>query len=91
MIRTVAPIRGKHGIRNLAQVEYEKTFAGRFDLVKDLPNFEVLERFAQKCIDLHCGDSLDGISARAYMDKVIAMSHDAFIIWATQYAQNSRS
>ena len=89
MIRIAEPSRGKYS--NHMQVEYEKKFASKFDLVKDIPHFESLERFAQKCIDLHCGDSLDGISARVYMDKVIAMSDDEFIAWAIKYAQNSKS
>ena len=89
MIRTVEPSRGKCGSNHM-QVEYERNFAVKFELVKDLPNFEALERFAQRCIDLHCGDSLDGISARVYMDKVIKMTDAEFIAWATQYAQNTK-
>lgn len=89
MIRTAEPSRSSK-YSNHAQVEYEKKFASKFDLVKDIPNFEALERFAQKCIDLHCGDSLDGISARVYMDKVIEMTDAEFIDWATKYAQNSK-
>ena len=30
-----------------------------------------MHRWAQKQIDTHCGDSLDGISARVYMDTVL--------------------
>ena len=85
MIRTEEPRPG-----NEHQVAYEQKFAGKFELVKDIPNFEALERFAQKCIDLHCGDHLDGISARVYMDKVIEMTDEEFIAWATKYAQNSK-
>ena len=88
MIRTAKPSCGKYS--NHMQVEYEKKFANKFDLVKDIPNFEALEQFAQKCIDLHCGDSLDGISARVYMDNVIEMTDNEFIAWATKYAQNSK-
>ena len=77
MIRTVQPRRGNH-----AQVEYEKKFAEKFKLVEHLPNYNALEVFAQKCIDLHCGDSLDGISARVYMDKIISMPDEEFVSWA---------
>lgn len=80
MIRTAEPGHGKYG--NCAQVEYERKFADKFKLVEGLPNYKKLEQFAQKCIDLHCGDSLDGISARVYMDKVIGMPDDEFVTWA---------
>lgn len=85
MIKTATPGRGNH-----AQVTYEEKFASKFELVKESPNYAALERFAQQCIDLHCGDSLNGISARVYMDKVIAMTDDEFIAWATKYAQNTK-
>ncbi len=87
MNRKAKPSLGKRS--NHMQVEYEKKFLSKFDLVKDIPNFEALERFAQKCIDLHCADSLDGLAARVSMDKVIEMFDAEFIAWATKYAQNS--
>lgn len=87
MIRIAEPSRGKYS--NHMQVDYEKKFADKFKLVEGAPNFEALERFAQKCIDLHCGDSLDGISARVYMDKIIAMPDDEFIAWATTFGKES--
>ena len=61
-------------ISNHAQVQYGAAFAARFKELEHLPNYPALERFAQKCIDLHCGDSLNGISARVYIDKITAMS-----------------
>lgn len=67
---------------NHMQVEYEKKFADKFKIVEGLPNYAKLEQFAQKCIDLHCGDSLDCISARVYMDKIIEMPDAEFVVWA---------
>lgn len=77
MIRIAELKRGNH-----AQVNYEKQFADKFKLVENFPNFEKLEQFAQKCVDLHCGNSLNGISARVYMDKIIEMPDNAFVDWA---------
>lgn len=81
MIVTVPP---KSGWRynNHAQVQYETAFAARFKELEHLPNYPTLEQFAQQCIDLHCGDSLHGISARIYMDKIIAMSNEEIFDWA---------
>ena len=78
MIRTVKPRKG-----NQRQVAYEEAFAAKFKLVEDLPNYDVLEAFAQRCIDNHCGDSFAGIEARVYMDKILEMSDENFIHWAS--------
>lgn len=67
---------------NHAQVQYETAFAARFKELEHLPNYPMLEKFAQQCIDLHCGDSLQGITARVYMDEIIAMPTDKLIEWA---------
>lgn len=77
MIRTANPKPGNHN-----QVAYERAFAEKFALAKGLPNYDLLESFAQQCIDLHCGDSLNGISARVYMDKIIEMSDEEFLKFA---------
>ena len=77
MIRTAQPRSW-----NKNQVAYEKAFARKFELVTTFPNYFMLEKFAQQCIDLHCGDSLNGISARVYMDKIIEMSDKEFVQWA---------
>lgn len=82
MIRTAVLKTGSR-YSNHAQVQYETAFAARFKELEHLPNYPVLEKFAQRCIDLHCGDSLPGITARVYMDEIIPMSTDELIKWAT--------
>lgn len=75
---------------NHNQVAYEKAFADKFALVEGEPNYAALERFAQKCIDLHCGDSLDGISARVYMDQIISMPAEDFVAWAKKFPADKK-
>ena len=53
---------------NHVQYAYEKNFAARIWRFRNLPGYAFMHRWAQKQIDTHCGDSLDGISARVYMD-----------------------
>ena len=85
MIKTVKPKRGNH-----IQVEYEKTFASKFDLVKNIPNYKALENFAQKCIDLLLSASINGINARSCMDRIIEMDDKEFIEWAKEYIHNNK-
>lgn len=85
MLKTAKLNCGKYS--NRLQVEYEEQFAAKFKLVENAPNFAELECFAQKCIDFHCGDSVDGISARVYMDEIIAMSDEEFVAWATAFGK----
>ena len=70
---------------NHAQHDYEKKFKEKIEAFSSLPNYSALEKFAQQCIDLHCADSLDGISARVYMDRVIATPHEDLMGWARNY------
>jgi hypothetical protein len=81
MIKT-ATLKTGSRISNHVQVQYEAAFAARFKELEHLPNYPALERFAQKCVDLHCGDSLNGISARVYIDKITAMSASELLAWA---------
>lgn len=84
MIETVKPRKGNH-----AQVEYEQAFANKFKLVEHLPNYPTLEAFAQKCVNYHIGDFLNGITARVYMDKIIEMPNTEFLAWAEKFQNNS--
>lgn len=54
-----------------AKEQYESTFISRIEAYKDLPGYPYLGHFAQKCIETHCLDNMDGIAARVYMDMVI--------------------
>lgn len=65
--------------------EYEDKFIARFEKYQKLPGYHYIEDFAQQCIDLHCGDNLNGISARTYMDRVAMMPEDAFASWLKKY------
>lgn len=84
MIETVKPRKGNH-----AQVAYEQKFANKFKLVEHFPNYQALEAFAQKCVDYHIGDLLNGIIARVFIDKIIEMSNAKFITWAEKFQNNS--
>lgn len=81
MIKTVTLKTGSR-FSNHAQVQYEAAFAARFKELEHLPNYSALESFAQRCINSHCGDSLDGITARVYMDKIIEMPSAELVAWA---------
>lgn len=89
MIKTVELRESAHG-SNYAQYNYQQNFAKKFELVEDVPNYQALEKFAQKCIDNYSDCSLNGITYQIYMDKVIEMSDEEFIAWAKRYAENSK-
>jgi len=61
--------------------EYEQIFIDRCNSFLSLPGFPEFERLAQQCIDLHCADNADGISARVYIDFMIGMPRDCFEKW----------
>lgn len=71
---------------NAAQYYYEKKFAEKIETLSNLPNYSDIERFAQKCIDLHCGYGLDAISAQVYMDKINEMTNEFIMKWARSYS-----
>lgn len=65
--------------------EYEQNFIARFVEYAMLPGYHYAEEFAQQCIDLHCADNLNGVSAREYMDRITMMPDDAFTSWVKRY------
>lgn len=58
------------GKGNRARYDYEKAFAENIMQFRGLPGYAFLHKWAQSRIDLHCGDSLEGIEARMDMDSV---------------------
>ena len=74
---------------NHVQHAYEKNFAARIWRFRNLPGYAFMHRWAQKQIDLHCGDSLDGISARVYMDTVLEQEGAELQTWAKKYIAQS--
>lgn len=74
---------------NHVQYAYEKNFAARIWRFRNLPGYAFMHRWAQKQIDLHCGDSLDGISARVYMDTVLEQEGAELQTWAKKYIAQS--
>ena len=70
---------------NHVQYAYEKNFAARIWRFRNLPGYAFMHRWAQKQIDLHCGDSLDGISARVYMDTVLEQEGAELQTWAIPF------
>ena len=80
MLRITSPT--KH---NFAQYNYEKSVAARIEPFKDMLGYHFLEQEVQKWIDLHCGDSLDGITARVYMDELLSRSDEEVKAWAQSF------
>jgi hypothetical protein len=74
---------------NHVQYAYEKNFAARIWRFRNLPGYAFMHRWAQKQIDTHCGDSLDGISARVYMDTVLEQEGAELQTWAKKYIAQS--
>lgn len=72
---------------NSAQYFYEKAFSERIEALSFLPNYPVIERFAQQCIYLHCGYGHDAIAACAYMDMIgkRKLTDDALLEWARKF------
>lgn len=80
MLRIVTPNK-----RNFAQYNYEKSVAARIEPFQDMLGYHFLEHEVQKWIDLHCADSLDGITARVYIDKLLSMSEEEVTTWAQSF------
>ena len=72
---------------NSAQHFYEKAFIDKINTLKDLPNFPDIEKFAQKCLDLHTGFGYWAIAAQTYMELATDMDMDAFMEWGKKYNQ----
>lgn len=72
---------------NAAQYFYEKAFAERIESLSSLPNYSAIERFAQQCIDRHCGYGYDAIAAGVYMDMIGkgGITDAALMEWAKKY------
>lgn len=66
MLRIVKPNRWNH-----AQYNYEKAVAARIEQFSNKLGYYFLENEVQRWLDLHCADSMDGITARAYIDTLI--------------------
>lgn len=64
--------------------EYETKFANKIKLAENLPAYQKIEKHAQDCIYAHTGFGWHAIVATDFIDKVIAMTDDEFIKWATQ-------
>ena len=75
--------------RNHVQYAYEKNFAARIWRFRSLPGYAFLHQWAQQQIDAHCGDSLDGISARVYMDTALEQEFADLQVWAKKYIAQS--
>lgn len=74
--------------QNFAQYNYEKSVASRIAPFKDMLGYHFLEQEVQKWIDHHCGDSLDGITARVYMDELLSRSDEEVKAWAQSFIAN---
>lgn len=71
--------------RNLAQYNYEKSAAARIEPFQSMLGYHFLEQEVQKWIDRHCADSLDGITARVYIDELLSKSDDEVKAWAQAF------
>lgn len=62
-----------------AMYNYEGNFIKKIELAKDMPNYEVLERKAQECLNYHTGCGLPAILARSDMNRIIKMTDEQFL------------
>lgn len=83
MLRIVKPTK-----QNSMQYNYEKSVAARIAPFKDMLGYHFLEQEVQKWIDLHSGDSLDGITARVYMDELLSKSNEEVNTWVQSFITN---
>ena len=66
---------------NHAQFNYELAVQMKMELIENLDGYTRFEKYVQRWIDDHCGDSLNGIAARVYLDKIIEMSDEELVVW----------
>lgn len=64
---------------------YEKSVAARIEPFQSMLGYHFLEQEIQKWIDRHCADSLDGITARVYIDELLSKSDDEVKAWAQAF------
>ncbi len=67
------------------QYNYEKSVVARIEPFSDMPGYRFLEMEVQKWLDLHCADSLAGITARVYIDTLLSKSEEEVKTWAIAF------
>lgn len=60
---------------------YEQAFIERCHKYRSLPGYHYFEVFAQQCIDYHCADNYDGVTARFFIDFMMKMTDEDFDKW----------
>ncbi len=83
MLRIVKPNRWNH-----AQYNYEKAVAARIERFSNKLGYYFLENEVQRWLDLHCADSMDGITARVYIDTLLSKSDEEVKTWAESFIKS---
>ena len=68
---------------------YEGKFIQKIELVRGLPHYEILEKYAQECLYAHTGFGLSAILSRADMNRIIGMSDEQFLEEAKAFLQSA--
>ena len=73
------------------QATAAKKFTAKFKKLNRMPNYEVLERFGQKCLNDILNTDETAAIACLHMDIINDMTANELLKWASQYTEEGKS